>query len=116
MAFYPQTDGQTKQMNAIIEQYLQVYVNYLQDNCADWQPLAEFAINNQASEITGAPPYFINKGFNPWCQFDLIPAATNDVNNQHALTTSKTLSEIQSHLCAEINRAITARYLQVYNL
>jgi hypothetical protein len=34
-----------------------------------------------------------------------MPTAMNDVNDRHALTTSKTLSEIQSHLHREINRA-----------
>jgi hypothetical protein len=34
-AFHPQTDGQTERMNAIMEQYLRCYVNYLQDDWAD---------------------------------------------------------------------------------
>jgi hypothetical protein len=92
-------------MNAIIEQYLRAHVNYLQDNWADWLPLAEFATNNQASETTGTSPFFANKGFDPRSKFDLMPATTNDVNDRRALTTSKTLTEIHSHLRAEINRA-----------
>jgi hypothetical protein len=88
-----------------MEQYLRAHVNYLQDNWADWLPLAEFATNNQASETTGTLPYFVNKGFDPWCQFDLMPAATNDVNDRRALMMSETLSELHSHLYAEINRA-----------
>jgi hypothetical protein len=105
MAFHPQPDGQTKPMNAIVEQYVRAHVNYLQDNWADWLPLAEFAANNQPSDITGVSPFFINKGFDPWCQFDLTPATTNDVNARCALTMSKTLSDIHSHLHVEINRA-----------
>jgi hypothetical protein len=105
MAFHPQTDGQTKRMNTIMEQYLHAHVNYLQDDWADWLPLAEFATNNQASEPTSTLPFFANKGFDPWCQFDLMPAATNDVNDRRTLTTSMTLSKIHSYLCAEINRA-----------
>jgi hypothetical protein len=72
---------------------------------ADWLPLAEFAANNQTSEMTGASPFFANKGFDRRCQFDLIPAVTNDVNDCCTFMTSKTLCEIHSHLCAEINRA-----------
>jgi hypothetical protein len=68
-------------MNAIIEQYLRAYVNYLQDDWADWLPLAEFAANNQASETIGALPFFANKGFTPQYQCDLMPATTNDVND-----------------------------------
>jgi hypothetical protein len=92
-------------MNTIMEQYLQVHVNYLQDDWADWLPVAEFATNNQASETTYISPFFANKGFDPRCQFDLTPATTNDVNDRHGLTTSKTLSEIHSHLYVEINTA-----------
>jgi hypothetical protein len=105
MAFHPQTDGQTERMNAIMEQYLRAHINYVQDDWADWLPLAEFAANNQASETTGTLPFFANKGFDPRCQFDLMPATMNDVNDRHALMTSKTLSEIHSHLRVEINRA-----------
>jgi hypothetical protein len=92
-------------MNAIMEQYLRAHVNYLQDDWVDWLPLAEFAANNQASETIGASPFFANKGFDPRCQFNMMPTATNDVKDRCALTSSKTLSEIHSHLCAEINRA-----------
>jgi hypothetical protein len=92
-------------MNTIMEQYLQAHVNYLQDDWADSLPLAGFAANNQASETTGTSPFFMNKGFNPRCQFDLMPPATNNINDRWALTISKTLSEIHSHLHAEINRA-----------
>jgi hypothetical protein len=92
-------------MNAVMEQYLRAHVNYLQDDWAEWLPVAEFAANNQASETTGSSPFFANKGFDPRCQFDLSPAATNDINDQRALTTSKALAEIHNHLHAAINRA-----------
>jgi hypothetical protein len=68
-------------MNAIMEQYLRAHVNYLQDDWADWLPLAEFAANNQASKTTGILLFFVNKGFDPQCQFDLRPTAMNDVND-----------------------------------
>jgi hypothetical protein len=53
-----------------MEQYLRAHVNYIQDDWAEWLPLAEFAVNNQASETTGSSPFFANKGFDPHCQFD----------------------------------------------
>jgi hypothetical protein len=92
-------------MNAIIEQYLWAHVNYLQDDWSEWLPLAEFAVKNQASETTGSSPFFANKGFDPHCQFDLSLVATNDINDQRALMTSKALTEIHNHLYTEINRA-----------
>jgi hypothetical protein len=92
-------------MNAVMEQYLRAHVNYLQDNWAEWLPLAEFAANNQACKTTGLSPFFANKGFDPRCQFDLSMAVTNDINDQRVLMTSKALAEIHNYLHAEINRA-----------
>jgi hypothetical protein len=92
-------------MNAIMEQYLQAYVNYLQDDWLEWLPLVEFAANNQASETIGFSLFLANQGFDPCCQFDLSPAVTNNINDQQALITLKALVEIHNHLHTKINRA-----------
>jgi len=42
-AFHPQTDRQTERTNAILEQYLRVYINYQQDDWSGYLRLAEFA-------------------------------------------------------------------------
>ena len=57
-AFHPQTDGQTERFNAVMEQYLRSYINYLQDDWSSWLPMAEFAANNQTSESTLSSPFF----------------------------------------------------------
>jgi hypothetical protein len=75
-------DGQIEQMNTVMEQYLWAHINYLQDDWVEWLPLAEFTMNNQASETMGLSPFFANKGFDPHCQFNLLLVATNDINNQ----------------------------------
>ncbi|KAH0609145.1 uncharacterized protein H6S33_001373 [Morchella sextelata] len=46
-AFHPETDGQTKRLNAIMEQYLRGYVSYQQDDWVKWLPMVEFSANNQ---------------------------------------------------------------------
>jgi len=43
MAFHPQTDGQTEQLNQTIEAYLRAFVSKGQDNWASLLPMAEFA-------------------------------------------------------------------------
>ena len=64
-AFHPQTNGQTERINAELEQYLRLFVDWAQDDWVDWLPLAEFAGNNTTSETTGVSPFFANYGFHP---------------------------------------------------
>jgi hypothetical protein len=68
-AFHPQTNGQTngqtERINAELEQYLRLYIDWAQDDWVDWLPLAEFAGNNLVSESTGVSPFFANYGFHP---------------------------------------------------
>jgi hypothetical protein len=44
--YHPQTDGQTEQANQQIEEYLQIFINYHQDNWNQWLLLTEFSNNN----------------------------------------------------------------------
>ena len=106
-AFHPQTDGQTERFNAVMEQYLRVYVTHLQDDWAQWLSLAEFAANNHASETTGVSPFFGMYGFDPKWQVDLSAPIPGDESDQRANTTARALSEIHEHLKLEINRAQT---------
>ena len=64
-AYHPETNGQTEILNSILEQYLKVYVNFLQVDWASWLPSAEFAINNHVSEITQRTFFLINSKQHP---------------------------------------------------
>ncbi|MBW0574314.1 hypothetical protein O181_114029 [Austropuccinia psidii MF-1] len=57
-AFNPETDGQTERVNQILEQYLQMYVSYHQDDWNTWLPLAEFAYNNAKNSSKKQSPLF----------------------------------------------------------
>jgi len=61
--YHLEGDGQTECSNQTLEQYLQIYCNYQQDNWADLLPLVEFAYNNAPSATTGVSPFFANKGY-----------------------------------------------------
>ena len=63
--YHPEGNGQTERTNQTLEQYLQVYSNYQQDNWSDLLPLAEFAYNNAPSATTGISPFYTNKGYHP---------------------------------------------------
>jgi len=108
--FHPQTDGQTERSNAILEQYLRAYVNYLQDDWEAWLHLAEFAGNNHASETTGMSPFFANYGQDPLWQFDI--RATRQPEERQAMDLASKFQEITEHLQAEIARAQMAHQEQ----
>jgi hypothetical protein len=64
-AFHPETDGQAERTNGIIEQYLRMNVNYLQDDWEELLPMGEVAYNNSTQRSTGFSPWFVTKGFHP---------------------------------------------------
>ncbi|KAE8222388.1 hypothetical protein CF319_g4403 [Tilletia indica] len=78
-AFHPQTDGQTERINQVLEQYLRIFCDYLQDDWSELLPLAEFAYNNAFHSTIGMSPFFANYGFHPRLDINLrsstIPAA-----------------------------------------
>ncbi|MBW0576345.1 hypothetical protein O181_116060, partial [Austropuccinia psidii MF-1] len=64
-AYHPETDGQTERVNQILEQYLQMYVSYHQDDWITWLPLAEFAYNDSDHSSTKQSPFFTVYGKDP---------------------------------------------------
>src|SRR5882724_10176251 len=77
MAYHPETDGQTERVNQILEQYLQVYINYQQDDWVNLLPLAEFVYNNTSHSATMVTPFFANKGFHPKLKVSLEPVVSD---------------------------------------
>src|SRR5258708_9762926 len=63
--YHPEGDGQMERLNQVLEQYLQAYTNYQQDDWSSLLLLAEFAYNNGMKEMTGVSPLFANKGYHP---------------------------------------------------
>ena len=64
-AFHPQTDSETERINQELEQYLQVFRNFQQDNWAELIPFMEFAHNARQHSATGRSPFEIWYGFQP---------------------------------------------------
>jgi hypothetical protein len=60
-----------ERVNAIIEQYLQGYCNYQQDNWKQLLPIVEFCYNNMQSETTRVTPFYANYGYHPYFELDL---------------------------------------------
>src|ERR1700727_2439196 len=64
-AYHPQTDGQTKRVNGILEQYLRIFSSYRQDDWAKLLLFTEFTYNNAKHQSIGMLPFFANYGFHP---------------------------------------------------
>jgi hypothetical protein len=64
-AFHPQTDVQTKRINAILEQWFRGYCNYQQDNWNELLAMAELAYSNSMSSSTRMTPFFANYEYQP---------------------------------------------------
>ena len=65
-AYHPQTDGQTERVNQDVEQYLHIFTNYEQDDCADWLSIVEFQFNDKEHSTTKYSPFMLNSGRHPW--------------------------------------------------
>jgi hypothetical protein len=92
-AYHPETDGQTERLNQILEQYLRIYVDYLQDDWNSLLPLAEFAYNNATHSATGVTPFFANKGYHPNLEIN-----TEQVPSVEASQAAEDLRDVHRYL------------------
>jgi hypothetical protein len=65
LGYHPEGNAQTEHINQTLEQYLQNYCNFQQDNWHSLLPIAECCYNNTPSFTTEVSPFFANKGYNP---------------------------------------------------
>jgi len=97
MACDPQTGGQTERTNAILEQYLQAYIKYQQDDWCGYLPLAELAYNNGYEETITNTPFFGNYGINH--EYEMI---------SHLIQGKQTKPEEMSHLHESLRNEMVA--------
>ncbi|KAF8752525.1 Chromo (CHRromatin Organization MOdifier) domain [Rhizoctonia solani] len=57
LAYHPQSNGQTKRMNPMVEHFLQAYSRVNQKDWVKWLPMAEFAYNNAVHSSMGKSPF-----------------------------------------------------------
>ena len=100
-AFHPQTNGQTEQINQVLEQYLRCSINYQQDDWTTYLPLAEFAYNNTLHASTQKTPFFSNCGYHS--KLDLLSLSTNNNLTVEGFVTQ--LSELQTPLTLQLQTA-----------
>jgi len=102
--YHPQTDGQTEQVNLVVEQHLRAYVTYLQDDWLDYLLLAEFAGNNQKSDTTLLSPFFANLEYH-LCYYFQLNIRVDDPEGRKAQMAVEQLELIHKIARAEIQYA-----------
>lgn len=103
MAFHPQTDGQTKRQNSTMEQYLQAYVNYEQDDWVMLLPTAEFACNNAIQSSTKISPFYAMLCYNPRMSFEDKPDRQS--KSQPAQDHAEHLRQVMTAMREELMRS-----------
>jgi hypothetical protein len=63
--YHPQANGQTEWANQEVEKYLQLYIDYCQDDWAEHLPMAKFAINSRTHSAIGMSLFKLMYGYLP---------------------------------------------------
>ena len=93
-ADHPQTDGQSEHTIQTLEQYLQVSVNYLQNDWNDHLTTLEFAFNNSVSTVTNMIPFELDSGCKPFVPMDLLsPVKDISISKLEEAATAPALEE-----------------------
>ncbi len=95
-SFRPQTDGQTKRVNSVIQQFLRNYVAADQQDWVDHLVLAEFCYNNLEHLATGATPFQMVTGKSPIMPTTWVGQPPNDASEEVPMVTQ--FDEKRCHL------------------
>ncbi|UTT91324.1 hypothetical protein NDA17_002086 [Ustilago hordei] len=108
MSYHPQTNGQTEQVNQVIEQYLRMYCNYEQDDWSSLIHMAAFVYNNTVHASIGISPFFACYGWNPKSHLE-IPGKlwVNDPKLAKYFTdNTERIKYLQDHIRQAQSRAV----------
>ncbi|KAF8757596.1 hypothetical protein RHS01_03676 [Rhizoctonia solani] len=81
LAYHPQSDGQTEQVNPTIEHFLWAYSGINQKDWVKWLPMAEFAYNNAVHSSTGRSPFKALYGWEPSLTPSNVPTDVPEADN-----------------------------------
>jgi hypothetical protein len=82
IAFHSKTNDQSEIFNQKMKRYLRVYVNYQQNDWADWLFMTEYAFNAFISIITQMFSFFVNYEFESRMSFNHVEFEENTIKNR----------------------------------
>jgi hypothetical protein len=97
-AYHPQSNASAEVTNQILEQYLQIHCNYLQDNWSAHLSLAEFSYNNSLNTSTNMTPFFATQGYHPIFQTRTFSQSTVPAAEDLAKEMQLSLKNLRTHL------------------
>ena len=97
-AFHPQTDGQTERMNQELEQYLQTFIDYRQEQWPEWLGMAEFAYNNKVHTGTKVSLFKANNGQDPRMGFKMRKKGKHEGAEKFVERMKKVQEEVKAAL------------------
>ena len=105
-AYHPQTDGQTKVMNRVLEQYLRSFVS---SHPADWfkfLAMAEWSYNTSVHSDTGLTPYEVIYGKPPpTFPHYILGASNNEAVNEAVDSLLTSRQDIHDSLQRRLTKA-----------
>ena len=72
LAQHSETNDQIEITNKFLKNYLQNYINYLQNNWINFLSDTEFMINNFVNKFTEMIFFFANKNYHSWCEVEFF--------------------------------------------
>ncbi|MBW0524153.1 hypothetical protein O181_063868 [Austropuccinia psidii MF-1] len=100
--YHRETDGQTERLNQILEQCLQMYLSYHQDDWNTWLPLDEFAYNNCDHSSTKQSLFFTVYERDP--QFDSVHITQGTPAGKVSTKIQEVKQDVKRELEVAINR------------
>ncbi len=82
MMYHFEINDQIEKVNAVMKHYLQVFVNYMQNDWAKWLSEVEFVINNTSSSIILASLFLINSSQNSRLDFKSFESLLENLTSQ----------------------------------
>ncbi|CCO37622.1 Retrotransposable element Tf2 155 kDa protein type 3 [Rhizoctonia solani AG-1 IB] len=112
LAYHPQSDRQTEQVNPTIKHFLRAYASINQSDWVKWLPMTEFAYNNATHSATGRSPFMALYGWQPALTPSNVETNVPEAN-ELANTIKKQWEEVASALQQSKARLVEGQIAEV---